>query len=287
MIIKRSPTRNASPTRSASRRPSTKAMARSTRYITGTSVPLRITDPIGNHRSRHVRMLTGNVEEWSMAVVRKWAVLFDLDGTLVDTAPLWRAAFTALIGRRQAVPAGALDGLRGLTALEAVRTVHRRLGWSEADPTNDTAWVERFVRRRHLDGMARWDGFGLCLVADLRRHGVPVGLVTSSSREIVNVLLTHNDVPQFDTIVCGDDVIRAKPAPDPYLLGAHRLQFPPSRCVVVEDSPTGVSSAIAAGCPVVMVGDGSPVAPGRRLADLTVALLSAAAPPGSPDREPR
>ncbi|WP_091630829.1 HAD family hydrolase [Micromonospora peucetia] len=264
-------------------------MARSTRYITGTSVPLRNTHPIGNHRHCHVRTLTRNVEEWNMTVVKKWAVLFDLDGTLVDTAPLWRAALTALIGRRQAVPAGVVDGLRGLTALEAVITVHRRLGWSDADPIADVTWVERFVRRRHLDGGARWDGFGLRLVADLRQHGVPVGLVTSSSREIVNALLTHNDVPRFDVVVCGDDVARAKPAPDPYLLGARRLRLPPSQCVVVEDSPTGLSSAMAAGCPVVVVGDhGSPSPSGRAtcLADLTVPTLFAAAPPETPDGDP-
>ncbi|MBQ1075935.1 HAD family hydrolase [Micromonospora sp. C31] len=226
-----------------------------------------------------------------MAEVKKWAVLFDLDGTLVDTAALWRAALTALVGRRQAVPAGAVDGLRGLTALAAVRTVHRRLGWSDVDTGADVTWVERFVRQRHLDGAARWDGFGLRLVEDLRRQGVPVGLVTSSSREIVNALLTHNDVPQFDTVVCGDDVTRPKPAPDPYLLGARRLQFPPSRCVAVEDSPTGVSSAVAAGCPVVLVGDGeSPAWSGRtrRLADLTVPALFAAVPAGShPHGRPR
>ena len=95
-----------------------------------------------------------------MTAMDEWAVLFDLDGTLVDTAPIWRSAFVALIDARQPVPAGATDGLLGLTALEAITTIHRRLGWSGLDPWR--MW--RKSRRR----------FGSVTVT-VRRVGTPRG----------------------------------------------------------------------------------------------------------------
>ncbi|MEU7782348.1 HAD family hydrolase [Micromonospora parva] len=190
-----------------------------------------------------------------MTGMDEWAVLFDLDGTLVDTAPIWRSAFVALIDGRQPVPAGATDGLLGLTALEAITTIHRRIGWSGWDPAADVAEVEAAVRQLYRDRATSWQADGVRLITALRADGVPVGLVTSSSRYILDALLGHPGAPRFDVVVCGDDVKRTKPAPDPYLLAARRLGLPPGRCAVVEDSPTGVASAVAAGCPVVLVGD--------------------------------
>ncbi|WP_198041362.1 HAD family hydrolase [Micromonospora chokoriensis] len=190
-----------------------------------------------------------------MTRMEEWAVLFDLDGTLVDTAPIWRSAFVALINARQPVPAGATDGLLGLTALEAITTIHRRLGWFGLDLAADVAEVEAAVRQRYRDGATSWHAEGLRLIAALQADGVPVGLVTSSSGYILNALMAHSGAPRFDVVVCGSDVKRTKPAPDPYLLAAQRLGLPPARCAVVEDSPTGLASAVAAGCPVVLIGD--------------------------------
>ncbi|MEH0932283.1 HAD family hydrolase [Micromonospora sp. CPCC 205558] len=216
-----------------------------------------------------------------MTGMEEWAVLFDLDGTLVDTAPIWWSALGALIDARQPVPAGATDGLLGLTALEAVTTIHRRFGWSGLDPAEDVAEVEVAVRQRYRDGATSWHAEGLHLIAALRADGVPVGLVTSSSRYILDALMVHRGAPRFDVVVCGDDVQRTKPAPDPYLLAARRLGLPPARCAVVEDSPTGLASAVAAGCPVVMIGDHGqpPVVQVASLGRLTVPTLRQLASP--------
>lgn len=181
------------------------------------------------------------------------AVLFDLDGTLLDSAPYWQTAWRALTSARFAeLPDGVLDDLTGLSTPDAVATVHRRMRWDGDVPT-DVAWLEANVSqalRRHV----AWLPGALRLVVEVRAAGLATGLVTSSSRALVNSALPDRRPDLFDVIVCGDDVERPKPDPSPYLYAAERLQLRPAECVAVEDSVTGVASAIAAGCRVVRIG---------------------------------
>jgi HAD superfamily hydrolase (TIGR01509 family) len=97
------------------------------------------------------------------------------------------------------------------------------------------------------------------LLAGLAAAGVPCGLVTASSRAIMEAVLTVTGL-SFGVTVCGEDVRRGKPDPEPYLLAAARLGVPPAGCVVLEDTPTGAAAARAAGCPVIVV-PSVPVAP--------------------------
>jgi HAD superfamily hydrolase (TIGR01509 family) len=99
------------------------------------------------------------------------------------------------------------------------------------------------------------------LLADLRGLGVPLALVSSSYRVLVEAVLQHGAGP-FDVVVAGDEVTCGKPDPEPYVLAARLLGVDPSRCVVLEDSPSGVASGEAAGCAVVAV----PSVPGVVLA---------------------
>jgi HAD superfamily hydrolase (TIGR01509 family) len=94
---------------------------------------------------------------------------------------------------------------------------------------------------------------------------VPVGLVTSSLKEIADAVLKGVGRDRFDVIVTADDVARTKPDPEPYLTAARLLGVEPVRCVVLEDSPNGVAAATAAGCAVVAVPSLLPIeaAPGR------------------------
>jgi HAD superfamily hydrolase (TIGR01509 family) len=101
------------------------------------------------------------------------------------------------------------------------------------------------------------------LLADLGAAGVPCALVTASSRPIMEAVLTVTRL-SFGVTVCGEDVRRGKPDPEPYLLAAARLGMPTAGCVVLEDSPTGVAAARAAGCPVIAV-PSVPVPPGPGL----------------------
>src|SRR6185437_14445115 len=93
------------------------------------------------------------------------------------------------------------------------------------------------------------------LIGAVRAAGLPYALVTSSERVIADAVLgalAQRGV-QFDVIVCGADVMNPKPDPEPYLLGAKLLEVDPRCCVALEDSPNGVSSALAAGCVTIAV----------------------------------
>jgi HAD superfamily hydrolase (TIGR01509 family) len=91
------------------------------------------------------------------------------------------------------------------------------------------------------------------LVAAVRAAGVPTALVTATRRVLVDAALLTLGPHNFDAVVCGDEVERAKPDPMPYLIAAATLEVDPRACVAIEDSPTGIASALAAGCTVLAV----------------------------------
>lgn len=181
-------------------------------------------------------------------------MLFDLDGTLHDSDPVWRDALLALADRHEVVAAaGAFEGLAGLSTPEAVALVHGRLGLVGGDVPADVRWLETRVSRVLLE-RAGWYPGALDLVRAVRAQGVPTALVTSSSRILVDSLLTGPAADLFDTVVTENDVVNVKPDPEPYLLAAARLGLNIADCVAVEDSPAGLASATAAGCQVLDIG---------------------------------
>jgi HAD superfamily hydrolase (TIGR01509 family) len=99
----------------------------------------------------------------------------------------------------------------------------------------------------------------------VRASGVPMALVTSTERSLTEVALDTIGRDLFDVTVCGDEVDGLnKPLPEPYLRAARLLGVEASSCVAVEDSPTGVAAAVAAGCRVLVVPCDVPVEPGER-----------------------
>jgi HAD superfamily hydrolase (TIGR01509 family) len=112
--------------------------------------------------------------------------------------------------------------------------------------------------------------------------GIPYALVTGSQRPFTEAVLTSTGF-RFPVTVTGDDVTRAKPDPEPYLLAAKLLNADPGDCVALEDSPNGVASATAAGCHVIAVPSLLPVPPAARrlivpsLSAITLATLQAIA----------
>jgi len=191
------------------------------------------------------------------------AVLFDMDGLLVDSEPLWfeveRAVMARLGGQwgeadQQALIGGSLDRTVSWLQAKAATPASREdvADWLVAE-------MAALILAR---GLPLQPGAGP-LLAGLGAAGVPCALVTASSRAIMDAVLKVTAL-SFGVTVCGEDVRRGKPDPEPYLLAAARLGVPAAGCVVLEDSPTGIAAARAAGCPVIAV-PSVPVPPGPGL----------------------
>ncbi|MCW2571370.1 MAG: HAD-superfamily hydrolase, subfamily variant 3 [Frankiales bacterium] len=182
------------------------------------------------------------------------AVLWDMDGLLVDTEPVWTIAEEQLAARLGGTWSEELKAQIVGTRLDA--SVPTILQWYGVDPTpplvaETTTWllarmVELFATEvRALPGVTE-------LLAALTHDEIPMALVSSSYRVLVDAVLAHGFGP-FPVTVAGDEVIRGKPDPEPYRLACERLNVDPEQCVVLEDSPSGVASGEAAGCRVVAV----------------------------------
>jgi HAD superfamily hydrolase (TIGR01509 family) len=179
-------------------------------------------------------------------------VLFDMDGLLVDSEPLWFEVECAVMAR--------LDGQ-----------------WSEADqqaliggslPRTVSYLLARAGRPASPEDIGRWlvDGMTALLrsrpltmlpgaaelLAEVQAADIPHALVTSSERPIMEAVLAQLGIG-FTATVCADDVTRGKPDPEPYLRAASLLGADPRSCVALEDSPNGVASAEAAGCRLIAV----------------------------------
>jgi HAD superfamily hydrolase (TIGR01509 family) len=192
------------------------------------------------------------------------AVLFDMDGLLVDTEPLWLETETAVMARLGARwTAGDQEALLGGSM---ARTVSYLLAKATrpAPPQDVERWMIDGMLDRVRAGRVVVRPGARELVSAVAAAEVPYALVTSSQRSFAAAVLDATGL-RFPVTVCGDDVSVTKPAPEPYLLAAKLLDVDPARCVALEDSPNGVASAGAAGCRVVAVPSLVPVppAPGR------------------------
>ena len=196
-------------------------------------------------------------------VRRLAAVLWDMDGTLVDTEPYWIATEHALAeeyggswSHEQALQ------LVGNDLLESGRFIQEHMPL----PLSPEAIVERL-----LDGVVAqvqqevpWRPGARELLASLRADGVPCALVTMSYARFVAPVLDALPPGSFQAVVTGDEVSHGKPHPEPYLAAARALGVDPSDCVAIEDSETGCRSAEAAGCTVLAVPHHVPVEAGER-----------------------
>jgi HAD superfamily hydrolase (TIGR01509 family) len=186
------------------------------------------------------------------------AVLFDMDGLLVNSEPVWYDVESAVVARlggvwTRADQAACLGG----TMAASSRYIIERTGASVSADELSEEMVDEMVVRFRRD-LPLHDGV-LPLLDALRERGVPVGLVSSSYRRLVDAALVQLGPDRFDVTVAGDEVTHGKPDPEPYLTACERLGVDPSRTVVLEDADTGVRSAEAAGCIVVAVPSVAPV----------------------------
>ena len=183
------------------------------------------------------------------------AVLFDMDGTLVDSEKLWDIAMHKLYAKFGAVMTQEVrESTVGGSAETVMRIVYSDLGL-EPDPTEMAAtadWLHEITGELVRAGLPWCDGARELLDA-LSGAGVPMALVTNTRRGLAESALDSIGRHYFTASVCGDEVANGKPAPDPYRKAAELLGLRPSQCLAVEDSVTGALSAEDAGCPVLVV----------------------------------
>jgi HAD superfamily hydrolase (TIGR01509 family) len=190
------------------------------------------------------------------------AVLFDMDGLLVDSEPVWTIAEAELAARYGAVWDDEIKArCIGMALPDAVPMMLDYFGVAKPTPAQLGEAQEHMLARMvelFTSELPVQPG-ALELVNGLRAAGVPLALVSSSYRVLVDAVLAGFGADRFDFTLAGDEVARTKPDPEPYLTAAAALGVDPAGCVVFEDAPSGIASAEAAGCLAIGIPGDAPL----------------------------
>lgn len=215
------------------------------------------------------------------------AVLWDLDGTLLDSEKLWDIPLYELTEKLGGeLSTETRQAMVGTNVMVTMRLLFAEVGIADPGPdqlADGAAWIDRRMAEVFRQDLP-WRPGAADALAAVHAAGVPMALVTSTERGLTEIALDTIGRSLFRVTVCGDEVDGLnKPLPEPYLKACRLLAVDPTRCVAIEDSPTGTASAVAAGCTVVVVPCEVPVEAGERrvfrtslegltVADLTVLL---------------
>ncbi|HEY6497104.1 MAG TPA: HAD family phosphatase [Trebonia sp.] len=210
------------------------------------------------------------------------AVLFDMDGLLVDTEPLWLEAETEVMARLGAP--WTKEDQEQLLGGSMARTVGYILARATkpAAPEQIAHWLMEGMLKRAAEGRIAIQPGARQLLDAVAAAGLPYALVTSSQRAFADAVVRGAGF-RFPVTITGEDVANTKPDPEPYRLAAKLLDAAPEDCVALEDSPNGVASATAAGCHVIAVPSLLPIPPAdrrlvvRSLTEVTIPTLRALA----------
>lgn len=194
------------------------------------------------------------------------AVLWDMDGTLVDSEKVWDVSLAALYEKlggelTPEVRASMVGSVAGTT----MRIAYTDLGL-ELDPSamaESSRWLNEYTADLFEGGLP-WCAGAQELLEALAAEGTPMALVTNTQRALTERALNGIGRHYFSATVCGDEVTNGKPAPDPYLRAADLLGLAPQQCLAIEDSVTGTAAAEGAGCPVLVVPNDVEVPRGSR-----------------------
>ncbi|MFC3492462.1 HAD family hydrolase [Glycomyces rhizosphaerae] len=181
------------------------------------------------------------------------AVLFDMDGTLVDSEIVWDTGIEELAE----ILGGALDPavrarMVGTNEDASVVMLLESLGIPLTEAPHRQTWLRTRMKELFAQGVA-WKPGARELLLECRAAGIPTALVTSTPRELADLIIGHVGPDNFDLTICGDEVDHRKPDPDPYLTAAAKLGVDVERSVALEDSVSGVASALASGAVTIAI----------------------------------
>lgn len=173
-------------------------------------------------------------------------LLFDLDGTLVDSSePIKRAWIST--AEEAGIPLAKLVGFHGIPAGQTLRTL-----LADRSETEINHWIEVITQKEVEDTQGIKANPGAYeLFEHLAQTNTPWTIVTSCTRDLAVARLSAVDLPIPENLVTADQVTRGKPHPEPFQLGAQRLALAPAACYAVEDSIAGLKSAQDAGCKTI------------------------------------
>ena len=179
------------------------------------------------------------------------AVLWDMDGTIVDTEPYWMRAETELVAEHGGTWSEA-QGMQlvGSGLVQSARILQQAGVALEVDEIINTL-TDRVMAQ--IEQGVPWRPGARELIDGLRAEGIPIALVTMSIRRMALQVAAAIGDDVFGVVIAGDDVEHAKPHPQPYLLAAERLGVPIHDCVAIEDSEFGLVSAVASGAAAIGV----------------------------------
>ena len=180
------------------------------------------------------------------------AVLWDMDGTIVDSEPYWMRAETELVESFGGVWSHSDAMLLVGSGLEGSAVILQDRGVDLAGDAIVHRLTSRVQELLRTCG-APWRPGALELLADLKTAGVPMALVTMSQQRMARQIAELVGFTAFDTIIAGDMVTNSKPHPEAYLTAAGLLGVDPEHCIAVEDSIPGIAAAVASGAVVVGV----------------------------------
>lgn len=188
------------------------------------------------------------------------AVLWDMDGTLVDSEPYWLLSEKNLAAEhsKEWTEQDGLD-LVGMSLYDSSKIIKSKLA-SELHPDEIMHNLTDSVVS-HLQREIPWRPGALELLSELKKKGVKTALVTMSLRRMALAVADSVGFEAFDVVVAGDDVRNGKPHPEPYLKAAELLGVEPQDCIAFEDSITGLRSAEAAGTRAVGIENIVPIPP--------------------------
>jgi len=175
------------------------------------------------------------------------ALLFDLDGTLLDSSEAIDRAWGAFTEKYQLDVDEVLPAIQGKPALESIKAL--RPDASEADILEDAKWLEN-MEAQDTQGVIALPGT-LDFLNALNKNLVPWAIVTSGTHPVATARIKAACIPMPEVLITPELISKGKPDPEPYLLGAEKLGVDTKDCVVFEDAPAGVLSGVGAGTQVI------------------------------------